>query len=793
MKNKEIELQKYLEKKRKQKTRDELLKQISDLSKGRDNLGSKLLKRKIKQKKKSTDKAFEATLFDDKENEDIKVDIISNSDSNYDANSNAKCDFNSTENTQINRASLGDINNLIASDYHSVPFINYEIKTEEEIQAQLAVSDESMQIKKSILELKENFETPPSLNRLESIQDQRKRLEIFYEEVEIVSRIKYSLITFIQGETGSGKTTQIPQFLYESGFSKFGKILLTQPRRFSAISISNRINFEANENISGYKIKYENTVKANTAVKVVTEGVLFREIQLDFLLSEYSVVILDEVHERSTTVDVLIGLLSKIIKIRLEMKKPLRLVLMSATVNPEHFKSVLGCFSLITLTSKPFPVSVFFESKTSNDYLDLALKKIREIIATEQKQHHSAKNKACEMQKQVINDKNAAILVFLTSKEDIYTLKAQIEALNKQLAVLPLHSGMSKAEQARVFLEYKTRKIILATNIAETSITIDDIVFVIDCGREKRRISDQNTVMYKTLFISKGSAKQRAGRAGRTCPGVCYRLYDGDTFETFSEYRHPEILVEPFDSIFLQLKSMGIKNIFNFPFIDLPAEDSITDSIHSLESIGALNITGDITKCGRKLCKFPVAPRYSKLLLDNINEQPALFARFAAIVSILSVGFEVKRNEHTRQYFLGSKSDLIVYLKIVIAYQQTENKKGFAVSSGISIDKFEEIRKMTAYLLRISNVPELSWQSCNISGEEEDKICKALYYLFADQLAINIGSFYMYKDGDLFISNDSIDPEKHNIVFDHIACAFKKQYAKNITVVSPSWFKVKPS
>lgn len=779
MTNKEIELQKYLEKKRKQKTRDELLSQISALSKGKENTGSKLLKKKLKQKKKNTTKDFEATLFDDKGKE--TVENINNDQKMMDSSSD--------DNVEVNCTSLDDKKDFFSCAYPIEPFTQYDIQSKEENKDQQTL-DESMEIKKTILELKESFETITLPNRLESIQEQRKRLEIFYEEVEIVSRIKYSLITFIQGETGCGKTTQIPQFLYQSGFSKLGKVLLTQPRRFSAISISNRINFEANEHISGYKIKYESTVKASTAIKVVTEGVLFREIQTDFILSEYSVIILDEVHERSTTIDILIGLLSKIIKIRLEMKNPLRLVLMSATVNPEHFKPVLGCFSLINLKSKTFPVSVFFESKTTSEYLDLALKKIQAILASEQKQHHSAKNKTSELQKQVVNDKNAAILVFLTSKEDIYSLKAQLEALKKPLTVLPLHSGMSKLEQARVFLEYKTRKIVLATNIAETSITIDDIVFVIDCGKEKRRISDQNTVMYKTLFISKGSAKQRTGRAGRTCPGVCYRLYDGDTFEAFSEHRHPEILIEPFDPIFLQLKNMGIKNMFNFPFIDAPSQDIIEDSIHSLEAIGALNSAGEITKCGRKLCKFPVAPRYAKLLVDNMGDQSTLFARFAAIVSILSVGFEVKRNEHTRQYFLGSKSDLVTYLKILIAYQQSGNKKGFASSSGLSMDKFEEIRKMTVYLLRISNVPELSWEANNLTGEEEDKICRALYYLFADQLAITIGSLYMYKDGDLFISHDSIDPENQNVVFDHIVCAVKKQYAKNITVVSPSWFKV---
>lgn len=760
-KDKETELQKYLDKKKRQKSRDDIMNQIAQLTKTKTNNGSTLIKKKIRKMEKLKDKlvtkddnsASEADIFEDiirpivniQEDENSAHDAVVNNDYN---------DVNSVE----------DVANLFPT------------------QTVNKCCDEPE--KQQILALNEKFNIS-TFPRTSEVIYHRKSMEIIYEEAEIVSKIKYSIITFIQGSTGCGKTTQIPQFLFENGLAFDKMVAVTQPRRFSAISISNRINYEANTDISGYKIKYENNIKEHTRIKVLTEGVLLREIQLDFLLTQYSVVVLDEVHERSINMDILIGLLSRIVRIRFEQGNPLRLILMSATMDPNVFRSVLGKFQLINLQGKKHPVSVFFEDKTPEDHVDAAYKKILAILDAEKKYLGSKRNKVGDedMPIAITNDSRASILVFLTGKEDIYTLKKRLDLLKRPTIVLPLHSGLNKSEQAQVYDTFPQRKIILATNIAETSITIDDVVFVIDCGKVKRRISDGPVVMYKTIFISKSSSKQRMGRAGRTGPGVCYRIYSGDTYESFSEHIRPQILVESIDSIVLQLKCMGIKNIFGFPFIDRPEENSIEESLKFLESLGGLDSNWNVTKLGKKMSRYPVKPRYARFIAACKDNTFTNLSHIAAIVSILSSGVELKRDEATAEYFKGAFSDLIVLLRIFFAYLNAKNRKRFATRVNISFDKLDEIRKMTEYLLRIADTG-VNLETA-LSRDDEIELWRQIYYLFADHLAVANGASYIFEENEVSISNDSIDVEHKNAVFEYIVCGSKKVYIKNVTIVPP--------
>lgn len=768
-KNKEAELERYLEKKRRQKSRDDIMSKIAELSRNRSKDGAALIKKRIKRRSAKDEESFEKRLFLNEEAEERP---------------SSKPGLTEEEvgifGLHGQRRSTPDARDNEVPDESISPF-----------PIEILKGNGRCEEKQAIMDLDESFRATKLTNRLEEAQSQRNMLDIIYEEAEIVSKIKHSLVTFVQGETGCGKTTQIPQFLYENGFASDKMIALTQPRRLSAVSIAGRINYEANEDIAGYKIKYENNIKAHTKIKVVTEGVLFREIQSDFLLKQYSVVILDEVHERSANMDILIGLLSKIVNIRFDLRNPLRLVLMSATTDPGHFRPVLASFQLINLTGQVFPVSVFFEGKTPEDYIDCAYRKILAILQAEQRYPSNKKIRASEASIPVgiENTRKASILVFLTSKEDIYTLKSRLEVLNRQIIALPLHSGLSKSDQARVYETFPVRKIVLATNIAETSITINDIVFVVDCGLEKRKIVDENVLMYRTGFICKSSARQRMGRAGRTGPGVCYRLYSGDTFEMFPDHAAPQILAEPFDSSLLQLKNMGIKNVFGFPFIDEPPGAVVEDSVRRLESLGALDQNGNITKLGRKMCRYPISPRYARFLAVNSSASPKLFLRLAVIASMLSCGFELRRSDNTKGYFAEAKSDLVVFLKIYIEYLKADNKKIFANRANISVDKFEEVGKMAGHLLRIAKVDANIDANSAVTREEEEELCHCLYYLFADQLAVRVGCSYIFNDDEVCISHDSIEPGQQSVVFDYIVCGHRKSYVKNITVVPSSLFK----
>ncbi|KAI5176094.1 hypothetical protein PAEPH01_2235, partial [Pancytospora epiphaga] len=567
-----------------------------------------------------------------------------------------------------------------------------------------------------------------------------------------------------------------PQFLLENGFRGKGLIGVTQPRRFAAISAAARINVELNEKLCGYKIKYENNITSNTCIKVMTEGILLREIQLDFFLLKYSIILLDEVHERTVNMDVLLGLLSKIVHLRFSRGKPLRLVLMSATANADDFRAVLGPIHQIELQGHSHKVSVFYESKTEENYIELIEKKIIGIIENEKPSKKGLKrtHARTDVLAEITNCKDAGILVFLPTKQDIYTLKERLDCTVKG------------EQQLLVYKEYGVRKVILATNVAETSITIDGIVFVIDSGRVKERVHSGGYVKYQVGFVSKSSAKQRMGRAGRTKPGVCLRMYDGNTYEAFKEKNRPQICMEPLDATLLQLKVLGVENIFTFPFpspIEVPV---VTDALDALQKLGALDSKGEVTSLGRRMSSYSIPPRYARILcVPDTND---IFWHLTTVAAILSIGFEVVKSEKTTLYFDNERSDIIVYLKIYYECIRKTNMKEFARRHGLSIHGIQEINKLSKYLIGISG-KDKPVDEIELTEKDKKRICKVLYLTFNDQFAVSVGNSYVSGDSTVFRSNDSVIALNENVVFDYIVCSKTKDYMKNITVVEKSWFK----
>ncbi|KAI4290930.1 hypothetical protein PAPHI01_0204 [Pancytospora philotis] len=774
---KEKLLQKYLDKKKQQARRDDLYKQLVEIS-GSEKQSSniKLIKTKVrKAKAKPKGDTFEKRLFEDAESTSVtgSDDLCGNSADNS-APEDAGQEREETTAAVINGGEEIADDGLLQAALDRTAIRNEDEHTSDPNEPADA------------LLLSEVFVVERCGSRLEAVQDQRKQLPIFYEEAEIVSRIKANLITFVQGDTGCGKTTQLPQFLLENGFRGKGLIGVTQPRRLAAVSIAERINCELNEGLCGYKIKYESSVCGSTRIKVVTEGVLFREIQADFLLSSYSVIILDEVHERTVTIDILIGLLSKIVKLRYAQGNPLRLVLMSATVDVEDFRGVLGDFHRISLAGKSHKVSVFYEERTEEDYLSAVQSKILGIVdyVGAGKKKRKAYGSMADVPVEVVNDEKASILVFLPSKEDIYTLKSRLDGLDRDLTVLPLHSALSKDEQARVYSAYANRKVVLATNIAETSITISDVVFVIDSGRAKFKIQDEHCVKYQVGFISKSSARQRMGRAGRTGPGVCFRIYSGPTYEAFNAKNVPQIQLEPIDGTLLQLKVSGVENFMAFPLVTPVGVETVADAVASLQRMGALDGSGIVTALGKEMSRYAIPPRYARLLCLPGTEP--IFSHLAVIAAILTSGFSVAR-PRASDYFIGESSDLVAHLKIFYAYSQAPSKARFAAKHGLSIPVLQEIGKLSKHLVRISG-RQAAADVCAISPEQARQVCRALYLIFCDHVAVNSGAVYIYKDGSLEIGRDSVDVSSQSIVFDHIACGRNKDYAKNITVINKDWF-----
>ena len=545
------------------------------------------------------------------------------------------------------------------------------------------------------------------VERSSQANEARLELPVVAEEQKIMEAIYNNPVVVIWGATGSGKTTQVPQFLFEAGFGSQGSptpgmIGVTQPRRVAAVSMANRVNEELGS-MSGkvsYQIRFESSVSDATAIKYMTDGILIREIANDFALLKYSAIIIDEAHERSINTDILIGMVSRIVNLRESMSKedpkitPLKLIIMSATLrisdfmdNPNLFRR--GPPPLLQTEGRQHPVTIHFARRTQRDYVEEAFIKIskghkklppggmlvfltgqNEITAlskrlqdalpsTEasrascQRAHISAIDAPLENEDYDLGEADSGRDHIeddgedddgQTDEEDSEEFDVpNIEhssLVSSSIHVLPLYSQLQTKDQLRVFSPppEDARLIVLATNVAETSLTIPGIRYVFDCGRAKDKNYDRLTGVqsFEIDWISKASASQRAGRAGRTGPGHCYRLYSSAVYERdFPEHAEPEILRMPVEGVVLQLKSMDLQHVINFPFPTPPDRYSLAKAEKLLTYLGAISSTGKITPHGREMSIYPLSPRFSKMLL--IGHQHGCMSYTIALVAALAV------------------------------------------------------------------------------------------------------------------------------------------------------------
>lgn len=544
------------------------------------------------------------------------------------------------------------------------------------------------------------------VERSPEIQATRLALPVVAEEQKIMEAIFNHPSVVIWGATGSGKTTQVPQFLFEAGFGhpqspNPGIIGVTQPRRVAAVSMANRVSEElgvASGKVS-YQIRFDSSVGRDTAIKFMTDGILLREIAHDFLLSKYSAIIIDEAHERTVNTDILIGMITRIIDLRESMSKDdpkvkqLKLVIMSATLRIADFIDNQNLFRhgappLLQAEGRQHPVTIHFARKTQRDYLDEAFHKISKghrklppggmlVFLTGQNEINTLARKLRETFDHAQENEIATHKVRFSANEvpleaedlDLDLGNARVrqdmvdfgdsDEINEfeegdekafdlgeapsvvaHVRVLSLYSQLQVKDQLRVFepASDDSRLILLATNIAETSLTIPGIRYVFDCGRAKDKKYDQATGVqsFQIGWISKASASQRAGRAGRTGPGHCYRLYSSAVFERdFVEHSEPEILRMPVEGVVLQLKSMGLQHVINFPFPTPPDRENLYRAEKLLKYLGAINMDGQITLAGRELSAYPLSPRLSKML--SIGHQHGCMPYTIALVSALAV------------------------------------------------------------------------------------------------------------------------------------------------------------
>ncbi|MCT6885692.1 MAG: ATP-dependent RNA helicase HrpA, partial [Gilliamella apis] len=509
--------------------------------------------------------------------------------------------------------------------------------------------------------------------RLQSLPnhiDFPSNLPVVEKKQAIYEAIKHHQVVIIAGETGSGKTTQIPKICLELGLGVKGYIGHTQPRRLAARSVANRIAEELKTEIGqlvGYKVRFSDHVSDSTLVKLMTDGILLAEIQQDKLLLQYDTIIIDEAHERSLNIDFILGYLKQLLPKRPDLK----VIITSATIDVERFSNHFNHAPIIEVSGRTYPVEVRYrpvifsedsESDKNNDF--------QPII-----------NAIDELSLESTGD----ILIFLTGEREIRDLADTLRKLElKHTEILPLYARLSASEQNRIFQPHNGRRIVLATNVAETSLTVPGIKYVIDPGLARiSRYSYRTKVQRLPIEpISQASANQRKGRCGRTSDGICIRLYDEQDFLSRPEFTEPEILRTNLASVILQMTSLGLGDIAAFPFVESPDSRYIRDGIRLLEELGAIYTKHHhyhLTDIGRILSQLPIDPRLARMLVEA--RQLGCIKEVMIITAALSIQDPRERpfdkqqaSDEKHRRFADKESDFISFINLwnYIASQQAE-------------------------------------------------------------------------------------------------------------------------
>lgn len=492
------------------------------------------------------------------------------------------------------------------------------------------------------------------------------QLPIFEKRDEIIRSLRTSQVTVISGETGSGKTTQLPLLCLEAGLGQKGIIGCTQPRRIAALSLADYVSscFESTANIVGYKIRFREQVNADTKIKFMTDGILLSEISHDPLLSKYDAIIIDEAHERSVNIDFLLGYMRVLL-----LKRPdLRLIVSSATIDTRLFSRIFHNAPIITVNGRLFPVEIrykpaieLWKGQCMDCYIEGVLEAVHEILQEKEK---------------------GDILIFLPTIEDIFeTVNRLTHFCSDDITILPLHSRMSAALQRNIFKPVNGRKIVVATNIAETSITVPGIRYVIDSGLA-RMLSYEPSIGFNRMpieRISKASAQQRAGRCGRVSDGICIRLYSEQDFQSRPNYTTPEIRRTNLAGVILRMLSLGLGDASRFPFPQHSSNKAISDGYRQLQELGAIDRKHHLTRLGRRMARLPLDPPVSRMLMYAFDH--GALPEVLIIAAALSVddpwGYREQRPANLRH----PESDFMGFISLWTAFHGSLRRKHFSRKS----------------------------------------------------------------------------------------------------------------
>jgi len=506
-------------------------------------------------------------------------------------------------------------------------------------------------------------------------------LPITAKQNDIIETIKNNKVVIISGETGSGKTTQIPKFCLKAGRGKKGMIGCTQPRRIAAINVARRIAQELNQSLGqsvGYKIRFEDKTKSHTCIKLMTDGILLAETQTDRLLKKYDTIIVDEAHERSLNIDFTLGILRRLVNKRNDLK----LIITSATIDTEKFSKAFNGAPIIEVSGRTFPVETIYRPLLNVD---------NEKQNIEDQGYVEAATDAVDIL--LSRGGRGDILVFMPTEQDIgETLEILRGKARPGINFLPLFAKLSAKDQSKIFSRQVGRKVIVSTNVAETSLTIPGIKYVVDTGfaRIPNYSPRTRTTALPVSPISQSSANQRQGRCGRVENGVCIRLYDEDDFGSRPFFTSPEILRSNLAEVILRMIFLNLGDVTTFPFIDPPSSKSIQDGFNTLIELGAIKEKArhpgkqqrkqyKLTKIGRVMAKLPIDPKLSRILIEA--DRNGCLKEATIIATALAIPDPRQRPADKSQaadqqhaQFKDPTSDFITLLNIWNAYKAAEKK-----------------------------------------------------------------------------------------------------------------------
>lgn len=630
-----------------------------------------------------------------------------------------------------------------------------------------------------------------------SIKEQRETLPVYVFRNQLIKAVHENQILIVVGETGSGKTTQLTQYLAEAGFANDGIIGCTQPRRVAAMSVAKRVAEEVGCKLGeevGYTIRFEDCTSPATKIKYMTDGMLQREILVDPDMKRYSCIMLDEAHERTISTDVLFALLKKSLKRRPDLK----VIVTSATLDADKFSAYFNECPIFTIPGRTFPVEILYSREPESDYLDAALVTVMQIHLTEPK---------------------GDILLFLTGQEEIDTsceiLFERMKALGPNvpdLIILPVYSQLPTEMQSRIFepAPAGSRKVVIATNIAETSITIDEIYYVVDPGFVKQNAYDPKLGMDSLVVtpISQAQANQRAGRAGRTGPGKCFRLYTEAAYQSeMLPTTIPEIQRQNLSHTILMLKAMGINDLLHFDFMDPPPINTMLTALEELYALSALDDEGLLTRLGRKMADFPMEPSLAKVLIAAIGlDCSDEMLSIVAMLNLPNVWYRPKEKQQQadqkKSKFHDPHGDHLTLLNVYNSWKTSGYSSPWCFENYIQARSMRRAKDVRDQLVKIMDRYKHSVTSC---GRNTQKVRQALCSGFFRNAArkdpqegyktlIEGTPVYLHPSSALF-------GKQAEWVIYHTLVLTTKEYMHCTTSIEPKWlveaaptfFKVAPT